>query len=148
MANFFFSFQSGKLYQRFQDSYGAWCVLREYVERFEFLKLQLLNRKAYRTTISRAQTAWFKVNHASYKQVVPRGPNHYLLVHSSETRYNQLVSSQPSLADGCIKWDGLLSADIKMLRTRFSDEFMIEYPQYVLRSLISGACLEVEPLKN
>ena len=43
---------------RFQDCFGAWNRMCAFLSAIDFLRLQLINRKAYNTTVSRTQVRW------------------------------------------------------------------------------------------
>ena len=58
-----------KTTNNFQDCYGAWTELACFFDKEKFLQLQLLNKMAYKTTISRVQARfslakifWHNVN--------------------------------------------------------------------------------------
>ena len=46
---------SHEISEQFQHSYGGWSVMALFLEDLEFLHLQGLNRRAYRTLVSRVQ---------------------------------------------------------------------------------------------
>lgn len=50
--------QSIDIYERFQSSFGGWSILAAMMENLEFLKLQVLSKRAYKTNISRVQMKW------------------------------------------------------------------------------------------
>ena len=55
-------FASTSVYSRLEKSFGAWNMLASMLDAEDFLRLQALNRFAYRVSISRAQPRWRLVN--------------------------------------------------------------------------------------